>query len=985
VTTTTDKKRTGAIEADSDGPKSIIVVGAAEHNLKHIDVTIPKNTMTVVTGLSGSGKSSLVFDTIYSEGQRRFIESLSPYARQFLGMLEKPKVDFMSGLSPSISIDQKSVSRNPRSSVGTITEIYDYLRLLYARVGEPHCPQCHKKIEPQTSQQIVDHVLSLKKGSRIMILAPIVRGRKGEYRKEFRDLMKRGFVRARVDGKLIELEEGLSLDRYFEHTIEVVIDRLVVKEDDRARISEAVETALNMAERIVTITTASGDITLSEQFACVDCGISLPEMEPRIFSWNTPQGACPHCTGIGVIREFDPDLFITDPNRSLNNGLFETDKWKIKRKFTKKVVESYGFKMDTPWKDLTKKQKDLLLYGSGTKKFEATWESDNEEFEVQWKGTFQRPFEGWVERAKRMYKTTKSDYARRILEKQMSSQTCPVCNGGRLRSESQAVTFGGKSIVEINSLSIKGLREFFGNAKIDPRFKPVADPILREIMGRIGFLEDVGLDYLTLDRSAPSLAGGEAQRIRLASQIGSNLVGVTYVCDEPSIGLHSRDNERLLKSLMRLRDLGNNVLVVEHDEETIRRADYIIDLGPGAGAEGGEVVVAGTIDDVLKSKKSITGKFLRGENRIPVPAERRKPNGRTIELKGCVHNNLKNLDVRIPLGVFVSVTGVSGSGKSSLIVETLQRELARRFHHAEAKPGKHDEILGIELLDKVIVIDQSPIGRTPRSNPATYVGLWSPLRDLFASLPESKIRGYAPGRFSFNVKGGRCETCKGAGVEVIEMQFLPPVQVTCTECKGRRYNRDTLQVRFKGKNIADVLDMRIDEAVEFFEGIPSVHRRLETLCQVGMGYVKLGQPATTLSGGEAQRIKLSKFLSRPATGQTLILLDEPTTGLHFADIKKLLEVLHQLVDLGNSVLVIEHQLDVVKTADWVIDLGPEGGDEGGYIIAEGTPEDIAANNESYTGRYLKELLPESKSKAPAKSTKNKRSASTATKKRRSKK
>ncbi|MEM2142028.1 MAG: excinuclease ABC subunit UvrA, partial [Candidatus Thorarchaeota archaeon] len=836
-----------------------------------------------------------------------------------------------------------------------ITEIYDYLRLLYARVGTPHCPRCGRIIEPQTVQQMVDRVLTLKPGSKIHIMAPIVRGRKGEYRKEFRELLRKGFVRARVDGTMTELREGMSLDRYFEHTIEVVVDRVEVGPDQRDRISEAIETAVRMAGGVVTVATDTGDMLFSDKLACVHCGIDLPEMEPRLFSWNTPHGACRRCTGIGSLMDVDPSLLL-DENRSIAEGAVLPYGWMARSETLQVLAEKYGFTINTPIRDLTPEQKHKILYGTGTEELMVHWHFGDDPNKTQWEGTKRGPFPGLVEYVRRNYRETQSPHIQRHLERFMRVETCPECGGKRLRPESQSVKFRGKSIVELNEMSVSGLLRFFDSLTITPQEAPIVEPIVREIRARLEFLLEVGLDYLTLDRPAPSLAGGEAQRIRLASQIGSNLVGVTYVCDEPSIGLHPRDNLRLLRSLLRLRDLGNTVIVVEHDETIMRTADYLVDLGPRAGAEGGRVVAAGTVEEVMRSPDSLTAKYLRGEESISVPRTRRRPNGRYIEIRGARHHNLKNINVRIPLGLFVAVTGVSGSGKSSLISETLQPALARRFHRSTETPGEHDEIVGAEQLDKVIIIDQSPIGRTPRSNPATYVGLFTDLRTLFANTPEARLRGYGPGRFSFNVKGGRCEACKGAGVQTIEMQFLPPVQVVCNECNGRRYNRETLSVRYAGKNIADVLSMRIDEALEFFRDVPSVRRKLETLSQVGMGYVQLGQPATTLSGGEAQRVKLSKYLSRPATGQTLILLDEPTTGLHFADIKKLLEVLHRLVDLGNTVLVIEHQLDVIKTADWVIDLGPEGGDKGGYIVAEGTPEDVALVESSYTGRCLRSVL-----------------------------
>ncbi|MCW4052194.1 MAG: excinuclease ABC subunit UvrA [Candidatus Bathyarchaeota archaeon] len=959
-----------------DEPQSILIIGASEHNLKHINVEVPKNKLTVVTGVSGSGKSSLVYDTIYAEGRRRFVESLSAYARRFLGMLEKPKVDYITGLSPSISIDQKSVGRNPRSTVGTITDIYSYLRLLYARVGTPHCPKCGREVQPQTPQQIVDKILTLREETQVQILSPIIRGRKGTYQRHFRSWLRKGFVRVRVDGEFHSIENNIVLDRNKDHTIDLVIDRLYITEQDRGRISEAIETSLKMSQGFVVLSTRKGDLTFSDKLACPYCGISLPELEPRVFSWNDPYGSCPHCRGLGYIQDFDASLLIADLTQTVGQIFSRIYPWMLRRKSFQKWADKYCFTKETRWKDLTEKQRHLLLWGSGEEKITYHWEwkpqtrSARSKDVVEFGGIAHRAFEGLVQRMKQQYQQTKSDYIRRELEQYMSRTSCPVCQGKRLRAEAEAVTFGEYSITDLDVMPIKNLKKFFQELEVKGHRKIIAETIIREIQSRLDFLCEVGLDYLTLNRSAPTLAGGEAQRIRLASQIGSELVGVTYVCDEPSIGLHARDNHRLLNSLRRLRDLGNTVIIVEHDEATMRTADHLIDLGPGAGTQGGQVVAEGSPSEVLKSEESLTARYLRKEEKIPVPSKRRQSEEQYLIIKGAKHNNLKNIDVRIPLGLFVAITGVSGSGKSSLIVDTLQQALLRRFcrsHRGHVKtegtseivlvsPGNHDEILGAENLDKVIIIDQSPIGRTPRSSPATYTGLWTPLRELFASLPESQVRGYKPGRFSFNVKGGRCGKCKGAGVEVIEMHFLPPVHMTCRECKGRRYNQETLQVRYKGKNIADILSMTISEALEFFHVIPALQRRLKTLNEVGMGYVKLGQPATSLSGGEAQRIKLSKYLSRPTTGQTLIVLDEPTTGLHFDDIKRLLEVLHRLVDRGNTVLIVEHQLDVVKTADWIIDLGPEGGDEGGYIVAEGTPEDIVNCSQSYTGQYLKEIV-----------------------------
>jgi len=952
----------------------IVVIGARQHNLKNITVEIPRDKMVVITGLSGSGKSSLAFDTIYAEGQRRYVESLSSYARQFLGQMDKPDVDDIIGLSPAVSIDQKSTTRNPRSTVGTVTEIYDFLRLLFARIGHPHCPQCGREITQQTVEQMVDAIMALPEGTKIQVLAPLVRGKKGQYRKLIDDVRKEGFVRVRVDGEVHEVTDDIEMDRYKQHTIEVVIDRLIVKEGIEKRLNDSVETALRKANGTLVIDILGGgesdspesllpsEMVFSENFACTECGISLGEIEPRSFSFNSPYGACPECHGLGSHKHLNPDLVIPDRDKSINQGAIVPfargqNDWIMA--LLEGTAERYGFTLDTPISKLTNKQLDVLLYGADdyiTVTYKSRFRNTSR--------TYRTSFEGVMNFLERRYRDTASEMVKEEIEHYMSDVPCRACGGKRLKPESLAVTVGGLNISEVAAKSVKSAYEWFEHLPLTRREAIIAEQVIKEIRTRLKFLLDVGLDYLTLDRSATTLAGGEAQRIRLATQIGSGLMGVLYILDEPSIGLHQRDNKRLINTLLTLRDLGNTIIVVEHDEETIRAADHIIDIGPGAGEHGGEIVAEGKVEDIIAARDSITGRYLAGEWEITVPAKRRKPNGNWIHLKGAREHNLKSIDVSFPLGVFVCVTGVSGSGKSTLIQETLFPRLMYALQGTHKVWGEHDEILGLENIDKVIDIDQSPIGRTPRSNPATYTGLFDMIRELFSQTPDARMRGYKPGRFSFNVKGGRCEACKGDGIIKIEMQFLPDVYVPCEVCKGKRYNRETLEVKYKGKSIADVLDMTVSQALEFFKHIPKIQRRLQTIHDVGLDYIRLGQPATTLSGGEAQRVKLSAELAKRATGRTLYILDEPTTGLHFHDIKKLLEVLNKLVDSGNTVLVIEHNMDVIKTADYIIDLGPEGGDAGGRVVATGTPEEVAMVEESYTGQFLRKILGERQAESP---------------------
>ena len=936
----------------------IIIKGARENNLKNVSLTIPRDKLVVFTGLSGSGKSSLAFDTIYAEGQRRYVESLSSYARQFLGQMDKPDVDSIDGLSPAISIDQKTTSRNPRSTVGTVTEIYDYLRLLWARVGTPHCPKCGKEIRRQSVDQIVDQVMTLEEGTRFQILAPVIRGKKGEHQKVFADAKKSGYVRVRVDGNPYDLSDEITLSKTKKHNIEIVVDRLVMKEDIVRRLTDSIETALHLSEGQVMIHLVKTDeiLSFSQNYACEDCGISLPELEPRMFSFNNPYGACPGCSGLGYQLKVDPDLIM--PNRSLSimEGGIIASGWgnakndTISRMYYEALGRKYRFTLDTPLEKLSNAAIDALLYGTKGEKLKLQYDRGNG------RGTLEQAFEGIVNNLSRRYKETQSDSMRRELEECMSYHPCPDCHGDRLSPIVLAVTVGGLNIMDFCKLSVSQELEFIDHLELTGSQRMIAEQILREIRSRLNFLRSVGLEYLTLSRAAGTLSGGESQRIRLATQIGSSLMGVLYILDEPSIGLHQRDNDKLLHTLRQMVNLGNTLIVVEHDEDTMREADYIVDVGPGAGIHGGEIVAAGSLQDIIDCPRSITGQYLSGVKRIPVPKKRRPGDGRELKFFGCAENNLKNIDVSIPLGTLTVVTGVSGSGKSSLVNEIIYKKLAAELNRSRTKCGKLRDCEGVDQLDKVICIDQSPIGRTPRSNPATYTGLFGDIRDLFASTAEAKAKGYGPGRFSFNVKGGRCEACSGDGLVKIEMHFLPDIYVPCDVCKGKRYNRETLEVTYKGKNISDVLDMTADEAVEFFENLPRIRRKVEALCQVGLGYVKLGQSSTTLSGGEAQRVKLATELSRVSTGNTFYILDEPTTGLHMADVHRLVEVLQALVDQGNTVLVIEHNLDVIKVADHLIDLGPEGGTGGGTIVCTGTPEEVAACEKSYTGQYLRPML-----------------------------
>ncbi len=940
----------------------IVVSGAREHNLKDISLELPRDALVVITGLSGSGKSSLAFDTIYAEGQRRYVESLSAYARQFLGQMDKPDVDSIEGLSPAISIDQKTTSRNPRSTVGTVTEIYDYLRLLWSRIGKPHCHVCGAPIEGQSVEQIVDQIMELEDGARFMVLAPIVRGRKGEYGKVFDELRADGYTRAKVDGELRLLEDPIELDKKFKHDISVVVDRLVMRHDVRKRLADSIETASGLADAIVEVELLPGRadaapaqagtvLTFSERFACLKCGTSMPELEPRMFSFNSPHGACERCTGLGSQREIDPELIVPDPALSIAEGAlapWANSSSNYYEQISEAIAERYGVDLEKPWEGLKDKDRELFLYGTNGEPVQVTYRN-----RYGRRRSYQTRFEGIIPNLERRYRETDSEFSREKIEEYMSMRPCPACGGARLRPESRAVLVAGLPIHEFTHLSVRAALTWLAEVQLSETERHIARLILREIEERLNFLENVGIGYLSMERAAATLSGGEAQRIRLATQIGSSLVGVLYILDEPSIGLHQRDNAKLIATLERLRELGNTVIVVEHDEQTMRAADHIVDIGPGAGEHGGEIVAQGKAADIEAVPESLTGQFLARTRVIDIPAKRRTPSG-YVEIRGAAANNLKAIDVKVPLGVMTAVTGVSGSGKSTLVNEVLFKAVGNRLHRARQKPGRHTTILGLNQLDKIIQVDQSPIGRTPRSNPATYTGLFDVIRDLFSKTQEAKVRGYKPGRFSFNVKGGRCEVCRGDGQIKIEMHFLPDVYVPCEQCGGKRYNRETLDVHFKGRTIADVLNMPVEEALEFFQHIPKIRRRLETLAAVGLGYIRLGQPATTLSGGEAQRVKLATELSKVATGRTLYILDEPTTGLHFADVQRLLEVLHRLVDQGNSVVVIEHNLDVIKTADRLIDMGPEGGEEGGQVVASGTPEQVAGTPGSYTGAFLTE-------------------------------